>query len=58
MRVAEVDIFTDEATVNREARRILCRLVVSGAVLAVARDMEKAVVVRTGVDGQPSERQQ
>ena len=52
VRDAEVDIFTDEETVNREARRILRRLVEAGAVLAVARDMEKAVVVRTGADGQ------
>lgn len=52
VRVAEADICKDEATVNREARRILRRLVESGAVLAVARDMEKAVVVRTGADGQ------
>ncbi len=41
----------DEATVNREARRILRRLSESGAMLAVASDMEKAVVVRTAADG-------
>ena len=52
VRVAEADICTGEATVNREARRILRRLVEAGAVLAVARDMEKAVVVRNGADGQ------
>jgi transposase-like protein len=43
----------DEATVNREARRILRRLCEIGAVLAVAPEMEKAAVlkgtVRTGV---------
>ena len=52
MRSAEIDICTDEANVNREARRILRRLVEAGAVLAVARDMAKAVVVRTSFDGQ------
>lgn len=38
-------------TLNREARRILRRLCETGAVLAVAADMENAVVVRDGVDG-------
>lgn len=42
----------DEATLIREARRILRRLGEPGAVLAVARDMEKAAVLRTGPDGQ------
>lgn len=41
----------DEATVNREARRVLRRLAESGAVLAVATDMEKAVVLREMPDG-------
>jgi len=44
------DICTDEATIEKEARRILRRLTESGAVLAVAKDMEKAVVVRTAPD--------
>jgi hypothetical protein len=40
------------ATLDREARRILRRLCETGAVLAVAEQMEKAVVVRdSGVDG-------
>ncbi len=47
------DIPADEATVLREARRILRRLCEVGALLIVAPDMEKAVVlkgtVRTGV---------
>ncbi|NDR58279.1 DUF6456 domain-containing protein [Aliiruegeria sabulilitoris] len=41
----------DEATVNREARRVLRRLAESGAVLAVATDMEKAAVLREMPDG-------
>jgi hypothetical protein len=36
----------DEATLAREARRVLRRLAEPGAVLAVAEGMEKAVVVR------------
>lgn len=38
-------------TLNREGLRILRRLCEAGAVLAVARDMEKAVVVRDHPDG-------
>ncbi|GAA5069840.1 DUF6456 domain-containing protein [Roseibacterium beibuensis] len=38
----------DEATITREARRILRRLCETGAVLAVAQDMDKAVVLRPG----------
>ncbi|MDA7424546.1 DUF6456 domain-containing protein [Thalassococcus lentus] len=41
----------DEATLAREARRILKRLCESGAVLAVAAEMDKAVVVRDTGDG-------
>lgn len=41
----------DAATLNREAGRILRRLCESGAVLAVAEDMEKAVVVRDQAGG-------
>ncbi len=41
----------NEETVNREARRILRRLIEPGACLAIAKDMEKAVVVREGADG-------
>lgn len=36
----------DEATIEKEGRRILRRLCETGAVLAVAADLEKAVVVR------------
>ena len=41
----------DEATVNREAKRILRRLSESGAILAVAPDMDKAAVLRSAPDG-------
>ncbi|GAB5446108.1 DUF6456 domain-containing protein [Gymnodinialimonas sp.] len=41
----------DEAMITREARRILRRLCETGAVLAVAQDMDKAVVLRQGPDG-------
>ncbi len=41
----------DTETLDREGRRILRRLNEPGACLAVARDMEKAVVVREGADG-------
>ncbi|MCT8328796.1 DUF6456 domain-containing protein [Albidovulum sediminis] len=36
----------DDATVNREARRILRRLCEPGAILAVSSDLEKAVVLK------------
>jgi DNA-binding MarR family transcriptional regulator len=41
----------DEATVMAQAGRILRRLCETGAVLAVATDMEKAVIVRDGAGG-------
>ena len=41
----------DEATLVREARRVLRRLCESGAVLAVAVEMDKAVVVRDSGEG-------
>lgn len=41
----------DEATILREGRRILRRLAEPGAVLAIAPDMEKAVVLRDLPDG-------
>lgn len=41
----------DDVTVEREARRVLRRLSEPGACLAVARDMENAVVVRDTPDG-------
>lgn len=40
----------DEATLNQEAKRILRRLCEAGAVLAVAAEMENAVVVRENDD--------
>jgi len=42
---------TDEASLMAEGRRILRRLCEKGAVLAVATDMEKAVIVRDGAGG-------
>lgn len=42
----------DEATLAREGRRILRRLAEPGAVLAIAPDLEKAVVLREFPDGQ------
>ncbi|MBW4960994.1 DUF6456 domain-containing protein [Sulfitobacter sp. CW3] len=41
----------DDETLTCEARRILRRLCETGAVLAVAAEMEKAVVVRDGAGG-------
>ena len=41
----------DETQITREARRILRRMCETGAVLAVAQDMDKAVVLRQGADG-------
>ena len=41
----------DDATLARESMRVLRRLCESGAVLAVAADLDKAVVVRDGPHG-------
>ncbi|WP_409996963.1 DUF6456 domain-containing protein [Maritimibacter alkaliphilus] len=41
----------DDDTLKREGRRVLRRLCEAGAVLAVAQDMEKAIVVRDQPDG-------
>lgn len=41
----------DEATIAREARRVLRRLAEPGAMMALAVDMENAVVLRQGADG-------
>lgn len=41
----------DAATLDREAIRVLRRLAEAGAVLAIAADMEKAVVLRAGSEG-------
>ncbi|ARE38278.1 DNA-binding protein [Rhodovulum sp. P5] len=43
---------SDEATLSREARRILRRMNEPGAYMAVARDLEQAAVLRDGPDGQ------
>ncbi len=42
----------DEGTIAREARRILRRLCETDAVLAVVQDLDQAVVLRPGPDGQ------
>jgi hypothetical protein len=44
-------IVADQETINTEGKRILRRLVETGAVLAFAPDMEKAVVLREFPDG-------
>ncbi len=41
----------DDETLTREARRVLRRLCETGALLAIAAEMEKAVVVRDGAGG-------
>ncbi|MEP4248710.1 DUF6456 domain-containing protein [Tateyamaria sp.] len=51
MQYAIKDQGPDTPTLTRDARRILRRLCETGAVLAVAVDMEKAVVVRDGATG-------
>ena len=51
MQVAIKDQGPDTQTLTRDARRILRRLCETGAVLAVAVDMEKAVVVRESAAG-------
>ena len=47
----QTPVTLDEAGIAREGRRVLRRLAEPGAVLAVAPDMEKAVVLREGSDG-------
>jgi len=49
--IRQDQLLADEATIAREARRILRRLCELGAVLAIAPDMEKAVVLRSMPDG-------
>ena len=44
-------VLADEATLMREGRRILRRLAEPGAVMAIAPDMDKAVVMREFPDG-------
>lgn len=48
---SEPETMPDEADLRREAPRILRRLNERGACLAIAKDMEKAVVVREAEDG-------
>ncbi len=47
----EAELAPDEARLNHEAARVLRRLAEPGAFLAVAADMERAVVLRDGVEG-------
>jgi transposase-like protein len=47
-------IISDEATIDREGRRILRRLCEPGALLAIAPDMERAVVLRDLPGGKPA----
>ena len=51
MHAAKQDFAPDTTRFEQEAQRILRRLCEKGAVLAVAIDMEKAVVVRDGAAG-------
>nr|WP_094035355.1 DUF6456 domain-containing protein [Antarctobacter heliothermus] len=51
MNAATTPMPPDESTLAREARRVLRRMCESGAVLAVAAEMDKAVVVRDTGDG-------
>lgn len=51
LKIEDVDI-PDEETIRREAPRILRRLNEVGACLAIAHEMENAVVVREMPDGQ------
>ncbi len=44
-------LVSDDSTINREARRILRRLCEKEATLVLAKDMDKAVVLRAGPDG-------
>nr|WP_322865904.1 hypothetical protein [Aquicoccus sp. G2-2]MEA1113172.1 hypothetical protein [Aquicoccus sp. G2-2] len=46
------EMTANEIALDREARRVLRRLCEKGAVLAVAAEMDKAVVVRETKDGQ------
>ncbi|MEZ5715125.1 MAG: DUF6456 domain-containing protein [Paracoccaceae bacterium] len=46
------DAPADDQALEREARRVLRRLTEPGAVLAVAAEMDKAVVVRDGAGGE------
>lgn len=47
-------LVSDETTIENEARRVLRRLCEPGAMLAIAPDMEKALVLRDLPDGKPA----
>lgn len=49
--IRTASLVTDEATILREARRVLRRMAEPQAVLAIAPDMEKAAVLREFPDG-------
>lgn len=49
--MSAASLIADQETINAEGKRILRRLVETGAVLAFAPDMEKAVVMREFPDG-------
>lgn len=51
---SQTSILADEQKLAQEARRVLRRLCESGAVLAVAVDMEKAAVLRSHGDAPPT----
>lgn len=51
-RTRQAQAAADETNIAREARRILRRMNEPGAFLAIARDMEKAAVLREGPGGQ------
>ncbi len=49
--MARLRPFTDDDSLSREARRILRRLCESGTILAIAPEMERAVVMKETADG-------
>lgn len=51
LNVIDIPEAPSETTIAKEGRRILRRLCENGAVLAVAKEMDKAVVVRDAPDG-------
>ena len=51
VQISTKSLLADEATIAREARRVLRRLTEPGAVLAVAPELEKAAVLRDGPNG-------
>jgi hypothetical protein len=49
--MARLHPFTEDDTIAREARRVLRRLCESGTILAIAPEMERAVVMKETADG-------